>query len=83
MSQGLRTTKAQDQPSHLGSLISSFVIHSLESIIYKLVTCEISILWQVSEAEETGLSVDLSETPKVGFVASGPTFLKSLLEASK
>ena len=41
--EGLRNNKGADQPAHLCSLISTFVIQLLESIIYKLVTSEISI----------------------------------------
>ena len=40
----------------------------MKSIISKFVT----ILWLVYAAEETGLSLDLSETPKTGFVVSRP-----------
>ena len=54
------------------SLISAFVIRSLESIISKLANSEILIQLTVSEAEETGLSLALSESPKTGFVASRP-----------
>ena len=35
--------KGEDQPVHLGSLISTFVIHFLEHIIAKLDTSKISI----------------------------------------
>ena len=35
--------KGADQPAHLRSLISAFVIHLLESIICRLVTGEIPI----------------------------------------
>ena len=38
----------------------------------KLATGEISIIKLVTEAEETGLSLPLSETPKTGFVATRP-----------
>ena len=50
-------------------LISAFVIRVLESIISRLATSEISLLYIVSVAEETGLKLALSETPKTGFVA--------------
>ena len=62
--------KGADQPAHLHSLISTFVIRLLESIISKLATSEISIFQLVSVAEETGLSLTFPETPKTGFVAS-------------
>ena len=38
----------------------------------RLDTSEISIFQLVSAAEETGLSLALSETPKTGFLASRP-----------
>ena len=42
----------------------------LENFICKLATGEISILYLVSVAGKTGLSLALSETPKIGFVAT-------------
>ena len=47
-----------------------FVIHFLKSIISKHATSEISVFELVSVAEETALSLALSETPKTGFLAS-------------
>ena len=41
--QGFANTTGSDQPAHLGSLISAFVIRFLESIICKLASEEISI----------------------------------------
>ena len=55
--------KGADQPAHPRSLISAFVIRFSESSISKLATGEISIFLLVSVAEETGLSLVLSETP--------------------
>ena len=52
--------------------ISTFVIRVLENIISKLATREIPIFWLVSVAEETGLSLALSETLKTDFVMSWP-----------
>ena len=45
-----------DQPAHPGSLISTFVIRLLESIISILATSKISNFYLVSVAEETGLN---------------------------
>ena len=59
----------QQNKMHLRRLISAFVIRSLESIISKLASGEISIFSLVSVAEETGLRLVLSETPRTGFVA--------------
>ena len=53
-------------------LISAFVIRLLEIIISKLDTSEISIFLLVSVAEQAGLNLTLSETPKTGFVALRP-----------
>ena len=61
-----------DQPAHLHSLISAFVIHFLESIISKFATSEISIFYLVPVAEETGLSLVFSETAKTGFLMTRP-----------
>ena len=35
--------KGADQPAHPRSLISTYDVHSLESIVAKVATCEISI----------------------------------------
>ena len=66
---GLQTTKVQ---TGLRSLIRTFVLHLLESIISKLHTKEISIFWLVCVAEETGLSLTLLEILKTGFLTSRP-----------
>ena len=63
-----------NQPVHPQILISAFVIHFLESIMCKLPTGKASILQLVSVAEETGLKLALSLTPKTGFVASRPLY---------
>ena len=55
-----------DQLAHSRRLIIVFVIRVLESTISRLATSEISIFWLVSVAEETGLSLAFSETPKTG-----------------
>ena len=66
----LANNKGADQPVHPHSRLSAFDICFLESIISKLVTDEIIIFWLVSVAEETGLSLALSETLKTSFSAS-------------
>ena len=60
--------KGTDQPAHPRSLISAFVIRFLESTIYNLATSKIFQL--VSVADESGLSLALSGTPKTGFLAA-------------
>ena len=64
---GFANNTGTDQPAHLRSLISAFVIHFLESNIYTLATSTISIFYLVSVAEETGLNLALYETPEDRF----------------
>ena len=71
---GFANNIGADQPAHPCRLISAFVIRSLESLISKVATSEISIVLLVSVAVETGLIFALSETPKTGFVASRPNY---------
>ena len=59
--------KGADQPVHPHRLISPFVIRFLQSVISKLATDEFSIFYLVSVAEETGLGLALSDTPKDRF----------------
>ena len=61
-----------DQPAHLRSLISAFVVPILSSIICKLATGKILFVLLVSEADETGLKPVLSETSKTGFLMATP-----------
>ena len=70
--QRFANNKGADQPVHPHSLISALVIRCLETIISKLATSEIAIFKLVSEADESGLSLALSETPKTGFLATRP-----------
>ena len=67
---GLPNNTGADQPVHPRSLISAFVIRFMESIICKLAAGESSIFQLVSVAEETGLKLTLSETPKTGFLTT-------------
>ena len=48
----LQITKANDQPAHPQNLIRTFVIPLLESIISKLATSEISLLYLVCVAKQ-------------------------------
>ena len=52
---GVANNKGIDQPAHLRSLISAFVIRFLESFISRLATSEISNILIVSVAEEIAL----------------------------
>ena len=63
---------AADQPAHPRRLISTFVIRFLEIIISELATSKISIFKLVSVAEEPGLNLAETETPKTDFLVTRP-----------
>ena len=69
-----------DQPAHQRSLISTFVVRCLDSIIPLVSISEISSLYLVSVTAQTGLSLPWSHTPKTGFLA---TRLKCLTSAKE
>ena len=54
--------KGADQSAHPRSLISAFVVRSLDSIISLVSISEISRLYLASVAEQAGLNLTLSET---------------------
>ena len=56
-----------DQPAHSRSLISAFVVRCLDSIIPLVSISEISSVYLASVAEQAGLSLPWSQTPKTGF----------------
>ena len=60
--------KCADQPAHPRSLISTFVVCCLDSIIRPLAKSKISRPYLVSVAEQAGLSHTWSQTPKIGFL---------------
>ena len=62
--------KGADQPVHPHSLISTFVVHCLDSIIPLVSVCEISSLYLASMAAKAGLSLPWSQTPKTGFLVT-------------
>ena len=72
LSSRFESNKGADQPAHLRSLISAFVIRSLESFISKFAKREISTFDPVSVAEQAGLGMILSETQKTGFLTLRP-----------
>ena len=74
---GFANNKGTDQPAHPRSLISAFIIHLSESIISKLATSEILLFFLVSVAEQAGLGMIWSDTPKTGFLASRPIWHRS------
>ena len=59
--------KGADQPAHLLSLISAFIICSVVNIIIKPTTCKILIFQLVSVAVQTRLSPTWSETQRQVF----------------
>ena len=73
---GFANNKGADQPVHPCSLISAFVICLLESIISRLATSKLSIFYLVSVAEESGLSLILSETGRQVLSRPGPYVYK-------
>ena len=60
--------KGADQPAHPRSLISTFIVRYLDSIVPILAKSKISSLYLASVAEQAGLSLTWSETPKTGFL---------------
>ena len=54
--------KGADQTAHPRSLISAFVVRSLDSIISLVSRSEISRFWIASEAEQAGLNLNWSQT---------------------
>ena len=62
--------KGADQPAQPRSLISTFVVHSLDSKIPVLAISKISRLELVSEAEQATLCLTSSEIPKTGFLVT-------------
>ena len=62
--------KGADQPAHSCSLISTFIVRYLDSIIPLLAIAEISRLKLASVAEHAGLCLTWSQTPKTGFLVT-------------
>ena len=63
--------KGADQPVHPRSLISAFVVRSLDSTIFLVSRSEISRFSIVSVAEQAGLNVTRSETSEDTFSLDG------------
>ena len=64
----MRKNEGADQPAHLRSLISSFVVRCLDSIIPLLAITEISRLQLVFIDEQAGLSFTWLNIPETGFL---------------
>ena len=71
-SSGFANNKGADQPTRLCSLISTFVIRLLKSIISRPATNEISIFQLVFVAEQACLNLTSLKTLKTGFLALRP-----------
>ena len=69
---GFVNNTGAEQPAHPRRLISAIVVRLSRSSISRLATSEISIFLLVSVAEETGLKLPLSTTPKTGFLVTRP-----------
>ena len=63
--------KGADQPAHLRSLISTFIVCCMDTTIPLVSTSEISNLYLASVAEEAGLSLPWLQTRKTGFLMTG------------
>ena len=59
-----------DQPAHPRSLISTFVVRCIDSIIPLVSISTILSFYLVSVAAQAGLSLTWSETPKTGFLVT-------------
>ena len=59
-----------DETAHPRSLISAFVVCCLDSIIPLVSISKISSIYLVSVAEQAGLSLPWSQTPKTGFLVT-------------
>ena len=66
--------KGTDQPAYLRSLISTFVVRCLVSVIPILAKSKISRLSLVSVAEQTGFSLAWLQTSKLGFLVMWLSF---------
>ena len=64
----LYANKGADQPAHPCSLISTFIVRYLDSIISLVSISEISILELALVAVQAGLSLTWSKTAKSGFL---------------
>ena len=71
--------KGADQPAHPRSLISAFVVRSLDSIISLVSRSEISRFQLVSVAEQAGLNVTRSQTSEDTFSRDGAQMVLALM----
>ena len=71
--------KDADQPAHLRSLIITFIVHCLDSIIDLISITGISNLYLASVAAQASLSLPWSQTSKTGFPVTWLNY-KTLLQ---
>ena len=62
--------KDEDPPAHPRSLISAFVVRSLDGIIPLVSISTIASLYLASVAAQAGLILPWSRTPKTGFLVT-------------
>ena len=67
--------KGADQPAHTRSLISAFVVHCLDSVMYLASVTKIQSLCIASLAAQAGLSLIWTEIPKTGFLVTRLMYL--------
>ena len=70
--------KGANQPAHPCSLISAFVVRCLDSIISILAISKVSRLELISVAEQAGLCLIWSQTPKDRFSHDEPHTVMTL-----
>ena len=63
--------KGADQPEHPRSLISTIVVHCLDSIIPLVSISKISSLYIASAAAQASLCLTWLNIPKTGFILAG------------
>ena len=71
--------KGADQPAHPRSLISTFVVSCLDSIIPLVSISKISSLYLASVAAQAGLSLLWLQNPKTGFLVTRLICLRRLV----
>ena len=67
--------KGADQPAHTRILISAFVVHCLDSVMYLVSVTKIPSLCLASLAAQAGLRLIWLEIPKTGFLVTRLMYL--------
>ena len=74
--------KGTDQPAHLRSLISAFIVRCLGRLIYLVSISAISSLYLASVAAQAGLCLTWSQTRKTGFLVTRLKFIECVQETA-